>query len=498
MSQPIISISGIRGIPGESLLPPDIVAFTETFVRYCSGGPIVIGSDGRPSGGGIADIVRGTAVMAGADVIDIGLAPTPSVQLAVTHFGARGGIAITASHNPSQWNGLKFLGSTGVFLDGEQNATYREMLTSSEASYENWEHLGSVRHETAFAEVHRQLVLAYPLIDRERIHARHFRVVVDAVNASGSFIVPDLLRELGCEVHTLHCDGSGIFPHPPEPLPHNLAGLGKAVLEHGADLGIAVDPDADRLVLFTEKGEPFGEEYTVTTAVLAALEAAGNATQDVVVNLSTTRAVDDVAARFGATVHRTPVGEINVVRKMLALGALVGGEGSGGVIVPAIHAGRDSLVGIILVLQALSGFDGTASAFRATLPSYTIRKFKYSSAGLDAGRILVRARDGFFSERVNTDDGVRIDFARRLGARPQLEHRAHTPRHRRGAHLGGSGSPRRPRRRRRLRFRHRRTVTGNAPSHRSVSSTWSLQTFHLSLEPFHLSPSIVTITITFT
>jgi phosphomannomutase len=410
MSQPIISISGIRGIPGESLLPPDIASYAEAFVRFSGGGPIVIGYDGRPTGLAMLDLVRGTLRLSGADVIDIGLAPTPSVQLAVEHFHARGGIAVTASHNPSQWNGLKFLDSTGVFLDAAQNARYLDLLRNGTPAYTTWEHYGSASKEDAFEAVHRGAVLAYPHLDLPRIRAKRFKVVVDAVNASGSFIVPALLRELGCEVLPLHCDGSGVFPHPPEPLPHNLSGLGRAVLERGADLGIVVDPDADRLVLYTELGEPFGEEYTVTTAVLAALQSAAEGTKDVVVNLSTTRAVDDVARLFGATVHRTPVGEINVVKKMLEIGALVGGEGSGGVILPAIHAGRDSLVGIVLVLEALAAFGGSASAFRATLPEYVIRKFKYSSAGRDAGAVLAKARDGFSTFDVNTDDGVRIDF----------------------------------------------------------------------------------------
>ena len=410
MHQPIISISGIRGIPGETLSPPDLAAYAEAFVRFCGDGPIVIGYDGRPTGVAILDIVRGTIRLAGASVIDIGLAPTPSVQLAVEHFDARGGIAVTASHNPSQWNGLKFLDSTGVFLDAEQNARYLALLHNGSPDYAGWERLGSAVYERSFDAVHRRLVLAHPALDAVRIRARQYSVVVDAVNASGSFIVPDLLRELGCKVLPLHCDGSGVFPHPPEPLPNNLEGLGKAVLEHHADLGIAVDPDADRLVLYTEKGEPFGEEYTVTTAVLAALASAPDGVQDVVVNLSTTRAVDDVAQRFGALLHRTPVGEINVVKRMLALGALVGGEGSGGVIVPAIHAGRDSLVGIAFVLQALSSFDGTASEFRASLPDYVIRKFKYSSAGRDAAAILQRATQEFAAFTLNTEDGVRIDF----------------------------------------------------------------------------------------
>ncbi|MDT8324473.1 MAG: phosphoglucosamine mutase, partial [Bacteroidota bacterium] len=234
----------------------------------------------------------------------------------------------------------------------------------------------------------------------------------DAVNASGSVAVPRLLARLGCMLIPVACDGSGRFPHTPEPLPENLVTLGEAVRSGNADLGIAVDPDADRLVLFNEAGEPFGEEYSITTAVYSVLSSMTQETgRKVAVNLSTTRAVDEVAARFGAEVLRTPVGEINVVQAMKAHAAVVGGEGSGGIILPAVHAGRDSLVGIALVLHALARFDGPASAFRAQLPDYVIRKFKYSTAGLHTAAVLGAALEAFASERINSDDGVRIDFA---------------------------------------------------------------------------------------
>lgn len=411
MTSPIISISGIRGIPGESLLPPDITRFTAAFVRLSGGGPLVVGRDGRSGGDTLQDLVVAAARMCGADVIDIGVAPTPTVQLAVEKLGARGGIAITASHNPQQWNGLKFLDATGVFLDARQNAALQAILADENFPWVGYETFGERRDAAEFWRTHVETVLAYNADAVARIRTRAFTIVVDAVNASGSHIVPALLRELGCTVIPAACDGSGLFPHAPEPLPHNLVSLGEAVLQHRADMGFAIDPDADRLVVFTEKGEPYGEEYTVTTAVSAVLARCDTPSSvHTVVNLSTTRAVDDIARSYGATVHRTPVGEINVVARMLETGAVVGGEGSGGVIVPAIHPGRDSLVGILLLLDALSGFDGPVSAYRAQLPEYSIRKFTYSTAGRDSAAILARICETYASHAPNTADGVRIDF----------------------------------------------------------------------------------------
>lgn len=414
MGQLIASISGIRGIVGDSLTPEVVIAYVSAFARWCGGGSVVIGYDGRPSGEAIMDLARATLRLCGVDVVDIGMAPTPTVQLAVEHSTARGGIAITASHNPGEWNGLKFLNDGGVFLGAEENASLFALVAAGERAWMPAVGMGAHTHRYDAVADHIERVLACEVVDVMRIRARRFRVVVDAVNASGSVAVPALLRELGCEVIEAACDGSGEFPHTPEPLPENLTSLGDAVRAQRADLGIAVDPDADRIVLFDERGLPFGEEYSITTAVHAVLEAlpeGERADAGIVVNLSTTRAVDDVAARHGATVHRAPVGEINVVRAMLAQRAVVGGEGSGGVILPAVHAGRDSLVGAALVLQALSGFSGPASAFRATLPEWVIRKFRYGIEGLDAAAVLRRVAESYASERVDTRDGVRIDFA---------------------------------------------------------------------------------------
>jgi phosphomannomutase len=358
------------------------------------------------------DVARAALQFSGVDVLDLGMVPTPTVQLHTEHSAARGGIAITASHNPAEWNGLKFLGSGGVFLDAGENAALFALADAGGIPAAAWDAMGRAEEVPDAIDAHIARVLDIPFLDLEAIRVRGFRVAVDAVNASGSVAVPRLLARLGCAVIPVACDGSGRFPHTPEPLPENLVSLGEAVRRENADLGIAVDPDADRLVLFTERGDPFGEEYSITTAVHSVLSSGyGGEVPAVAVNLSTTRAVDDVAARYGARVFRSPVGEINVVNTMRARSAVVGGEGSGGIILPSVHAGRDSLVGIALVLHALARHDGTASSYRATLPEYVIRKFKYSTAGLDTAAVLGAAREAFAAERINSDDGVRIDFA---------------------------------------------------------------------------------------
>lgn len=412
MNRLIRSISGIRGIVGETLLPGTILTYVSAFAQWCGGGPVVLGSDGRPHGRVLTDLARASLQFAGVDVIDCGVVPTPTVQLITEHSAARGGIAITASHNPAQWNGLKFLNASGVFLDADENAALFALADAGGYHHAAWNALGAVQPRANALDEHIARVLDTVSVDIDAIRKRHFRIAVDAVNASGSVIVPRLLEQLGCEVLPVACDGSGVFPHIPEPLPENLGGLGEAVRVRHADLGVAVDPDADRLVLFTEEGTPFGEEYSVTTAIDAVLGMMSPRKDlTVAVNLSTTRAVDDVAARYGAAVLRSPVGEINVVKMMKEHGAVIGGEGSGGIIMPAVHAGRDSLVGIALVLHAIAAYGGSASAYRATLPRYEIRKFKCSTEGLDTVAVLARTVEAFSGERVDTRDGVRIDFA---------------------------------------------------------------------------------------
>ncbi len=418
----MVSISGIRGIVGTSLTPEVVVKYTAAFAEYCDRGTIIIGRDGRITGKTIGNIVSSTLLEMGCDVVAIGVCPTPTVQLAVQKKRAAGGISITASHNPMEWNGLKFLASTGLFLDAGENRDLWTIADRGRLSYAPWNRLGNHTPDPGFINEHIRNVLSLSYISTERVRQRRLKVVVDCVNAAGGVIVPKLLREFGCDVVEMNCDVSGIFAHVPEPLPENLSGLCDRVRQEGADLGIAVDPDVDRLVLIDEKGDPFGEEYTIASVVKFVLEketrrgskgeAARTEPPKVVVNLSTTRAVDDIARSAGAEVIRTAVGEINVAKKMREVGALVGGEGSGGVILPQSHLGRDALVGIALTLQHVAEFGGTVSELKRTLPLYSITKAKVEVQGAD-GEAQLKRLEGKFSStgRITTIDGLKIDFA---------------------------------------------------------------------------------------
>lgn len=414
----IRSISGLRATVGDSLTPELVTRYTSAFASFCGGGTVVVGRDGRPSGGWIEDLVVGTLRSCGVETEVIGVAPTPTVQLATEHSNASGGISITASHNPSEWNGLKFLNRDGIFLDGDECARFFALADAGEAPLSSWDASGLRVDATGALQDHIERTLRLPFVTVDALRQRRFKVVVDAVNASGSTIVPALLDRCGCDVVPLFCDGSGRFPHIPEPVPENLGQLAGAVVAEGADFGIAVDPDADRLVLIDERGSPFGEEYTITHVAdyILRWERSRESTRELiaVVNLSTTRAVEDVAARYGARVVRTPVGEINVARRMKQIGAAIGGEGSGGVILPALHYGRDSLAGIIITLQHLLEHGGTLSELRAGLPTYEIAKRKSSLAsGTDAALLLQQiASSQSNGARITTDDGLKLDFER--------------------------------------------------------------------------------------
>jgi len=410
----IVSISGIRGVVGDSFTPAVVVKHAAAFAEYCSHGKIVLGRDGRTSGKILANIASSTLLAAGCDVVALGICPTPTVQLAVEHFQAAGGIAITASHNPIDWNGMKFIGSHGMSLDASENDRLWNIADQPNRIYARWDKTGAHSADDSFIPKHIELVLGLPYVKVEQIKKRRFTVVVDCINAAGGRIVPALLRRLGCSVIEMNCELSGIFSHNPEPLAENLGTLCQRVHEEGADLGIAVDPDVDRLVLITEKGEPFGEEYTIATATQFVLEKntqTMNPKPKVVVNLSTTRAVDDIAKQFGAEVIRTPVGEINVTKKMKEVGALIGGEGSGGVILPAAHYGRDAMVAIGLIMQMLAEFEGTLSQLKASLPQYFIQKSKIDTGTHNPEKMLLEIQKRHASNGSATlDDGLRIDF----------------------------------------------------------------------------------------
>ncbi|MDW8108937.1 MAG: phosphoglucosamine mutase [Candidatus Kryptonium sp.] len=408
MSWLMVSVSGVRGVVGEALTPFEIVKFVSAFAEFSGRGKIMVGRDTRAHSFFISNIVSGTLIAMGCEVVDIGVCPTPTLQLAVEHSDAKGGVMITASHNPEKWNGLKFISADGTFLSPEQHKKFVE-LSESKLSFARWDKIGNYAQDRSFIEKHIQKILQISFIDAERIRKRRFKVVVDCINGAGSEIVPKLLEEFGCKVVKLNCDGSGVFTHEPEPLPENLTELCEVVKQTESDFGIAVDPDADRLVIVTEKGEPFGEEYTIVQAVKIVLDKKG-INKNVVVNLSTTKAVEEIAKNYNAKVYRSPVGEINVVKKMKETDAIIGGEGSGGVILPEVHYGRDSLVGIALFLQNLVEFGGKVSEFKKTLPEFEIFKTKINIEGVNPDEIFKKVKEIYSDAEINTEDGLRIDF----------------------------------------------------------------------------------------
>ena len=402
----MVSISGIRGIIGDGLDPNVLVKFTSAYADFIDKGKIVIGRDARISGEMVTNIITGTLLAKGLDVIDIGICPTPTVQYTVKRLNANGGIAISASHNPNEWNALKLLNNTGQFMSPEENKILLNILDSQKQNYKEWNQLGK-RIFTDGVKEHVKGVLSLDYIDVEKIKERKFKVLADCVNGAGAYVIPDLLRKFGCEVIEMNCEKTGIFPRNPEPLPENLTETMKAVKESKADIGIVVDPDVDRLVLITNEGEPFGEENTITQVVKFILSKEKG---DVVVNLSTTRAVDDVAEAAGCKVFRSPVGEANVVKKMKEVNAIIGGEGSGGVIYPALHYGRDALVGIAITLQHLVEFGKPVSELKKSLPNYFIAKKKIELGKIKPDEIIDSLVSKYKSEKINTDDGLRIDF----------------------------------------------------------------------------------------
>ncbi|MFR9651839.1 MAG: phosphoglucosamine mutase [Rikenellaceae bacterium] len=417
----IKSISGIRGTIGgvqsENLTPLDIVKFTTAYTRVIAEQRssndkplcIVVGRDARLSGEMVRSIIVGTLIACGAEVIDLGLCTTPGVELAVTHYVADGGIIITASHNPTQWNALKLLNSKGEFLN---DAEGKEVLSLSEQidySYPEIDAIGKIALVEDFNRTHIEQVLSLPTVDREAVSKRKFKVVVDAVNSVGGVVIPALLRELGCEVIELNCEPTGRFAHSPEPLAENLTQIAAAVPQHGADLGVVVDPDVDRLALICENGDMFGEEYTLVAVADYILSMTKGST---VSNLSSSRALRDLTHSHGCEYYAAAVGEVNVVEKMKSVGAVIGGEGNGGVIYPESHYGRDALVGVALFLSLLASKDCSVSELRATYPEYFASKNKIElTPDIDVDRVLATIEGRYSNEQVNTIDGVKIDFA---------------------------------------------------------------------------------------
>jgi len=405
----MISVSGIRGIFGSHLTPQNIVEFTAAYGTWLDGGTVVVGRDSRVTGQICEDIVCATLQSVGCDVVKAGIVPTPTVAMGVLKHNAKGGLIITASHNPAEWNALKMLNEKSEFLDPEQGKRVIEMTQSKDFEFRKFDSIGSVRYDDDLTSYHIQKTLELPYIDSELIKKQNFKVAVDAVNGAGSKALPALLKALGATIYPLNCEPNGIFPHNPEPLPENLTEICDFMKSSDCDLGVVTDPDADRLALVDENGRLFGEEYTQVAAFDFMLD---NKAGDTATNLSSSRAADDIAEKYGQTCHRASVGEINVVKAMQANNAVISGEGNGGVINPDLHAGRDALVGTAMILQLLAQRGLSASAYRDSLPHYEMvkQKIQLADLGLDADELLNKVAEEFSDERINTLDGVKIDF----------------------------------------------------------------------------------------
>lgn len=405
MSKLMISISGIRGVVGAGLTPQLIVNYAQAFGTYVGSGKVVVGRDSRVTGPMVKHAVFSGLMAVGCDVVDIGVCSTPTVQMAVEHLKARGGIAITASHNPIEWNALKLIDASGLFLDEAQGKKVIKFVEQHHFQNVAWNQVGKIELYNEAIEHHLNSILKLDLIEPERIASRKFKVVVDCVNGAGGTILPALLESLGCETIFINEDPTGLFPRTPEPLPENLAELCKKVKAVKADIGYAVDPDVDRLAIVSEKGEPLGEEYTLALAVNYVLQKKHGA---VVVNASVSMAIDDIAAKYNAEVMRTKVGEIFVAQKMKEINAAVGGEGNGGIILPELHLGRDAPLGIALTLQQLSLYGGNISALYNSLPRYYMSKHRIELTDIDVSEVLAAIMEKYQKERVDLTDGLKI------------------------------------------------------------------------------------------
>lgn len=413
----IKSISGIRGTIGgkvdQALTPIDAVKFAAAYGSWLKNKnpnqrlKVVIGRDARISGQMISDLVVSTLIGLGIDVVNLNLSTTPTVEIAVPKENAQGGIILTASHNPKQWNALKLLNEKGEFISGMDGETILAIAASDSYEFAEVDDLGLVTNDESYMQKHIDAILALPLVDKNAIAAANFNVVVDAVNSTGGIFVPALLKQLGVkQITELYCEPTGHFPHNPEPLPEHLTDLSAKIKEIGAQIGITVDPDVDRLALVCEDGSMFGEEYTLVACADYVLKHTPGAT---VSNLSSTRALRDITEKAGQTYAASAVGEVNVVVKMKELGAVIGGEGNGGIIYPELHYGRDSLVGIALILSHLAHEKKTLTALRDAYPKYVISKNKIElTPEINVDNVLEKMADKYASEEVDTTDGVKI------------------------------------------------------------------------------------------
>jgi phosphomannomutase len=414
----IKSISGIRGTiggkAGESLTPGDVVKYTAAFAflmkQNKSDCKIVVGRDARLSGDMVNRLVTGTLIGMGVNVIDLGLSTTPTVEMAVVMENANGGIILTASHNPKQWNALKLLNAKGEFISDEVGKEILSLADGNKIDFAEVDELGSYTQDDSYIQKHIDAILAIDLVDTKAIKAAKFKVVVDAVNSTGGIAIPALLNALGVEdIVEIYCTPDGRFPHNPEPLKEHLTDICKLVLDEKADFGIVVDPDVDRLAFISNDGEMFGEEYTlVAVADYVLSKTPGNT----VSNMSSSRALRDITEKHNGSYQASSVGEVNVVELMKKTNAIIGGEGNGGIIYPESHYGRDSLVGVALFLTHLASLDMTVADLRASYPQYYMSKNKIElTPQIDVDAILVAMTEKYASEEINTIDGVKIDFA---------------------------------------------------------------------------------------
>ena len=403
MPRLMVGVSGVRGVYGDGLTDEIAEKFAYSFGKIY-GDSVIVGRDSRKSGKPLLNAVISGLKKAGVDVIDIGLASTPTAEMAVVAKKASGGIIITASHNPGEWNGLKFLGSDGVILNSSEGAKVLEVYQSTGGIGEI-SRMGSLIEWDGADEHHIKSIVSLEVIERDIIASHKFKVCLDSVNGVGGAICTDLLKTLGCEVYAINSKPTGDFPHGAEPVPEYIQDLCSLVSEKGADVGFAVDPDVDRLSIVNERGEALGEEYTLALAVDYLME---NYTKIAACNLSTSRMIDDVAARHGGTVYRSPVGEINVIEKMREIGAGVGGEGNGGVILPALHYGRDAVFGIALILQLMAKKGKKISALAGSIPHYSMIKEKVEIA--EKGTWIEPLKEKFSGETMDLRDGIKIIF----------------------------------------------------------------------------------------
>jgi len=403
----MVSISGLRGEIGSTLTPQVIINYTLAFAKYVRGGKVVLGRDSRVSGPLVAQLVKGSLMASGCEVVDIGIVPTPTVQLEIAQHRAAGGIAVTASHNPIQWNGLKFMGAHTRFLSPQEAGQVYAMADENKHDLKPWPELGCVVEDDQAIARHIQKVLNISYLDVQAIRKRKFKVAVDTVNGAGGLIIPQLLEALGCEVFAVNQQANGRFAHTPEPLPENLKQLSEVVRQNKADLGFAVDPDVDRCAIVDNTGRPIGEEYTL---VLAAKLILGKQMGRIVVNMSTSRASEDIAQYYNCLFVRSKVGEINVAEKMVEIDALIGGEGNGGVILPEVHLGRDAPVAVGLTLQHLLEFAAPLNELVASLPQYKMVKQKVQIEQLDPDELLQKIAEKYKDHPINLLDGVKIDF----------------------------------------------------------------------------------------